>query len=125
MKARQVIMYNKHLLRWVAVLTGRCLTPLWREVIKATGAKELFAMNDILVFPRSVVQTIDFVDGSSERQDVIRYVGGWGICVIDQQGIVRKQTAGPLPVSEPRQTNNAAELYAWNRQSWRLTSFND
>ena len=29
MKAREVIMYNKHPLRRVAVLTGRCLTMLW------------------------------------------------------------------------------------------------
>ena len=43
---------------------------------------------------------------------MIGYVGWWGICVIDQQGIIRKETGGPLPALEPRQTNNAAELYA-------------
>ena len=56
--------------------------------------------------------TIAFADGSSERQDVIGYVGGWGIYVIDQQGIVQRETGDALPASEPRQTNNAAETYA-------------
>ena len=50
MKAREVIMYHKHPLRRVAILVGRCLTMLWREIIKVSGAKELFAMSDILPF---------------------------------------------------------------------------
>ena len=56
MKAREVIMYHKHPLRRVAVLVGRCLTLLWREIIRVSGAKELFAMTDILPFVRSVIQ---------------------------------------------------------------------
>ena len=57
MKAREVIMYYEHPLRRVAILVGRFLTLLWREVIKATRAKEFLAMNDILGFVRSTVRT--------------------------------------------------------------------
>ena len=57
MKAREVIMYHKHWLRRVAILVGRCLTMLWREIIRVSRAKELFAMTDILPFVRSVIQS--------------------------------------------------------------------
>ena len=38
------------------MLVGRCLTMLWREAIRITGAKELFAMTDVLPFVRSVIK---------------------------------------------------------------------
>ena len=66
MKAREVIMYHKHPLRRIAVLVGRCLTMLWREAIRVTGAKELFAMTDVLPFVRSVIKN----EQSQREQDV-------------------------------------------------------
>ena len=56
MKAREVIMYHRHPLRRVAIITGRCLTMLWQEIIKVLNPRELFAMADILPFVRSAIK---------------------------------------------------------------------
>ena len=80
MKAREVIMYHKHLLRHVAILVGRCLTMLWGEVIKVSGAKELFAMSDILPFVRSAIQHEQSQTTQGRQNQTMMCISPLGTC---------------------------------------------